>query len=100
MDVTPEIVINSIKELNDKKSTDFTGLSPFIVKKVAQAISVPLAHIFNSSFREGIAPSQFKIAKVSPIFKRGGTETDVNCYRPISLLSIFSKIQEKIVSLA
>ena len=41
-------------------------------------------------------PNQFKIAKVCPIFK-GGDETQTNDYRPISLLSSFSKILEKIV---
>ena len=45
----------------------------------------------------GIVPSQLKIAKVVPIFKTGKSESMDN-YRPISLLSGFSKIVEKIVS--
>ena len=49
------------------------------------------------SFEKGIVPSQLKIAKVIPIHKSG----DKGCmdnYRPISLLSTFSKLIEKIVS--
>lgn len=97
-EVTPNLVIEAFSEIKDKKSTDFTGLSPFILKRVVNSISIPLAHIFNRSFNEGTVPSQFKIAKVTPIFKEGGSETNVNDYRPISLISCFAKVQEKIVS--
>ena len=41
-------------------------------------------------------PSQFKIAKVIPLFKTGDKALPDN-YRPISLLSSFSKILEKVV---
>src|SRR3989442_337978 len=45
----------------------------------------------------GIVPKRFKIAKVVPIFKKDDKKTPSN-YRPISLLSIFNKILEKLVS--
>jgi hypothetical protein len=45
-----------------------------------------------------IVPSQFKIAKVIPFFKSGDKSLPDN-YRPISLLSCFSKIFEKVVCL-
>ncbi len=41
-------------------------------------------------------PSKLKIAKVIPVYKSGDTQ-DMNNYRPISLLSNFAKILEKIV---
>ena len=50
----------------------------------------------NSSFEHGIFPSQLKIAKVIPIHKSGDS-TDVTNYRPISLLSAFSKVVEKLM---
>ena len=56
----------------------------------------PLKHIFTNSFSFGIVPSEFKIAKVVPVFKSGNKDSMDN-YRPISLLSCFSKIIEKIV---
>ncbi|MFN9899954.1 MAG: hypothetical protein ACK55Z_14425, partial [bacterium] len=46
----------------------------------------------------GTVPQQFKIAKVIPLFKAGDKSLPDN-YRPISLLSCFSKILEKVVGL-
>ena len=59
-------------------------------------ISAQLSLIFNESFQYGIFPVKLKIAKVIPIFKKGDASKNSN-YRPISLLSIFSKIVEKLM---
>ena len=48
------------------------------------------------SFSTGLVPDQFKIANVIPIYK-SGSKIVLNNYRPISLLSIFNKILEKLV---
>ena len=52
-------------------------------------------HIFNLSFESGVFPGAMKIAKVIPLFK-GGDAEDFSNYRPVSLLSQFSKILEKL----
>jgi hypothetical protein len=58
---------------------------------------MPLKHIVNLSLATGEIPDQIKTAKVVPIFKSRDS-TDINNYRPISLLSSFGKILEKIVA--
>lgn len=70
---------------------------PFRILKTAQhVLSKPLADIFNCSIETGIYPSKLKIAKIIPIHK-SDDESDPNNYRPISLLSSFNKIFEKIM---
>ena len=51
-------------------------------------------HICNLSFSKGIFPLQIKIAKVIPISK-SGDKSQFNNYRPISVLSQFSKMFKK-----
>lgn len=59
-------------------------------------IASTLSVLFNHSFKFGIFPDIFKTAKVVPIYK-SGDKLEVNNYRPISLLSCFSKILEKLI---
>jgi hypothetical protein len=61
-----------------------------------QFIKTPLANICNASFISGIFPEILKIAIVKPLHKKGNTG-EVQNYRPISLLSAFSKIVEKLM---
>jgi hypothetical protein len=48
------------------------------------------------SFQSGIIPDRMKIAKVRPLFKKGDRQ-DVQNYRPISVLTVFSKILERLM---
>ena len=54
-------------------------------------ISPLLATLISESFSTGIFPDYLKIAKVIALHKKGATD-DMSNYRPISLLSVFSKI--------
>ena len=57
----------------------------------------PVVHLFNPSLRLEYIPGSYKCAKVNPIFKPGSKSEFTN-YRPISLLSFFSKLLEKIIA--
>ena len=63
---------------------------------VISLISNPLASIFNDCLFNVTFPTKMKIARVTPIHKNG-KQNDVNNYRPISVLPIFSKILEKCI---
>ena len=63
---------------------------------IPDLIVFPLCKIINLSFEKGIFPEAIKLARVIAIFKKGSTQ-DINNYRPISLLSIFDKIIEKLM---
>ena len=72
-------------------------MSTYFIKQTLPAFIAPLHHIFNLSLNNCIVPAQLKIAKVIPIFK-AGDKSSMDNYRPISLLSAFSKILEKLVA--
>ena len=69
----------------------------FVLKKLSYQLAKPLCHIANLSLTNGVVPNEMKIAKIIPVFK-SGDRTSMDNYRPISLLSCFSKVLEKIVS--
>jgi hypothetical protein len=67
-----------------------------ILKCSRYILSNPLSVLINMSVESGIYPDKLKHAKVIPIFKNDD-ETDPSNYRPISLLSIFNRIFEKVM---
>jgi hypothetical protein len=91
--VTPSEVQDVINKLKTKATLD-TKIAPIKVANDDPKFTGAIAEIVNSSFQQGVFPTSLKIAKVVPIHK-GGSKTDVTNYRPISLLSSFSKIFEK-----
>ena len=93
--VTKEDIIDVVNKFKNKKSRDSENINMVLVKKLIDLLLIPLTHIFNQSLQTGIFPDSMKIAKVVPILKSGSQE-DISNYRPISLLSQFSKILEKI----
>ena len=85
-----------IDELNLHKSPGPDNIGPKLVRDAKHYLLEPLLYIFNKSFKNGYVPCQLKIAKVIPIFKKGSTTDPVN-YRPISMLSVFDKLLEKLM---
>ena len=82
--------------LNENKSSGPSDI-PIKFLKIAAPIIVPqFVEVVNLSFKDGTFPDLMKLAKVIPVFKTG-SKLSVTNYRPISLLSVFSKIFEKIV---
>jgi len=59
-------------------------------------IAEPLSITFESSWRTGEVPEDWRKASVTPIFKKGKTEDPGN-YRPVSLSSIPGKMMEQLI---
>ena len=72
------------------------GIPASVLKHSIDQIAMPLSHICQLSLNEGCFPSELKIAKIIPLYKANDPSL-FNNYRPISLLSVFSKILEKIM---
>ena len=78
------------------KSHGFYYFPSFILKYACDNIKDILANIFNRSLESAKYPSKFKMAKAIPIFK-AKDDSDPNNYTPISLLSSFNRIFEKLM---
>ena len=85
-----------IENLRDRKAPGSDSISNKLVKQAAAVLLDPLVHIFNLSFCNGAVTDKLKLAKVIPIFKKGDPCSSGN-YRPISLLSVFDKLLEKLM---
>ena len=66
------------------------------LKLGAEVLAIPLTRIINKSIEEGIFPEIWKVGVVTPVLKKGNP-FDKNNYRPVSCLSVLSKVLEKIV---
>ena len=77
--ITPNEIIEIVRNLKNRSSSGFDEIDVKIVKKVIHIICIPLSNIFNSSMTSGIFPEKMKIAKVIPVYKTGSTES-VNNY--------------------
>lgn len=90
-----DVIISSLK--NDC-AHGWDNISVIFVKS-ARVVLVPLlTQLFNLCIRTGTFPRAFKQALVLPVYKGVGEKTCANNYRPISILSVFSKILEKILN--
>jgi hypothetical protein len=87
-----------LMKLKNSFSSGPDNIPSFVIKQCANVNSVckALCYLFNISVEHGMFPSKLKMAKIIPLHK-GGSTTDVNNYRPISLLNIFSKVFEKLI---
>ena len=86
-------------------STLFTGLKENkaslnvpnkLIKLASGQLSSPFTEINNESILAGKFPEIFKISKATPIFKSGSV-SDLGNYRPIAVISPFSKVLERLV---
>lgn len=87
-------VVSIIKSLKSKKAPGIDMIKAETLKKVADEIAEPLTYLINKIFESGKCPAEFKMAVITPIYKKGEKTKIIN-YRPISLITNLTKIFEK-----
>lgn len=93
---TEQDVFDIIKSININKATGPDGISPVMLREAGLTIVKPLTKLINLSLSTAVFPDSWKLAHVLPLYKKND-KSEVNNYRPISLLSCVSKIAERVV---
>ena len=96
LEPTDEVEIKKIIRNLKKGAPGQDGITANNIKCITDHIAAPLTHIVNLSFEQGIFPEELKTASVIPLYKAKDPML-FNNYRPISLLSVFSKIIERLM---
>ena len=92
---TNEIIEISVN-LRNSHSCGVDGIDPSIARSSIPQIAYLLSTIINCSLSSGVFPSQLKAAKIVPVYK-SNERNNISNYRPISILSYFSKFFEKVM---
>lgn len=93
---SPREIRQEVAKLNNKKSPGYDKIDSFVLKNLPKKGIVFLALLFNSILRLQHFPIQWKCAEIIMIHKANKPENCVTSYRPISLLSTFSKLFERL----
>ena len=82
--------------MKDNKSPGVDGIRPKLLMEFFYQISTPLAKLFNLSLVEGIVPSEWKEANITPLFKKG-SRNKPESYRAVRLTSVVCKLLETLI---
>ena len=96
--VTPKMVKKVLKNLDSLKASGPDCILVVVLKNCEPELLYTLAELFNMYLKESCFPDCWKGSLVVPVFKNVGERSTAKSYRPVSLLSVVSKVLEKLVS--
>ena len=90
-------ILEEIKQISVKKAMGFDEIAPKIIKWAPELFAPILLVIFNKCIELGYYPSEMKVGQVAPVHKKG-EQDEKNNYRPITVLTQFNQIFERLLS--
>ncbi|GAB0203967.1 mitochondrial enolase superfamily member 1 [Grus japonensis] len=94
--IQEEAVNDLLCHLDTHKSMGPDGIHPRVLRELAEELAKPLSIIYQQSWLTGEVPDDWRLANVTPIYKKGRKEDPGN-YRPVSLTSVPGKIMERFI---
>ncbi|KFQ88614.1 hypothetical protein N337_11530, partial [Phoenicopterus ruber ruber] len=91
-----EMVSDLLHHLDTHKSMGPDGIHPRVLRELVAVLTKPLSIIYQQSWPTGEVPVDWRLADVTPIYKKGRKEDPGN-YRPVSLTSVLGKVMEQII---
>ena len=95
---TPKMVKKAIMNLALSKTSSPDCIPVVVLKNCELELSYILAELFNKCLKESCFPDCWKVSSVVPVFKNVGERSTAKKYRPVSFLSVVSKVFEKLVN--
>jgi len=89
-------VYNALCSLDPMKAGGIDEISSRVLKYCSLGLCYPLHHLYSVSLATGCIPQEWRTHLITPIYK-SGNRSDVQNYRPISLLPKVSKVIERII---
>ena len=96
--ITPKMVKKVITNLDSSKASGPDCTPVVVLKNCEPELSYILAKLFNNCLKESCFPDCWKVSFVVPVFKNVGERSTAKSYCPVSLLSVVSKVFEKLVN--
>jgi hypothetical protein len=96
IDFGPGRIVTMIQNLKPSKAMGPDNINRKVLKNCIHTLAPTLSLLSNLFYSSGSLPSEWKLANVDPVYKKG-SKTDVRNYRPISLTSLVIKVMEKII---
>ncbi|GAB0185443.1 mitochondrial enolase superfamily member 1 [Grus japonensis] len=90
------MVSHLLHHFNTHKSMGLGGIHTRILRELAEVLTKPPSIIYQQSWLTGEVPVDWKLANVTPIYKKGWKE-DLGNYRPVSLTLVPGKVIEQII---
>ena len=96
--VTPKMVRKVVMNLDLSKASGPDCIPVVVLKNCEPELSYILAELFNKCLKESCFPDCWKVSYEIAVFKNAGGRSTAKNYRPVSLLSVVSKVFEKLVN--
>ena len=85
-----------LQHLDVHKSMGPDGIHPRVLRELAEKLAKTLSIIYQQSWLSGEVPVDWRLANVTPIYKKGW-RVDPGNYRPVSLTSVPGKLMEQVL---
>ena len=92
------MVKKAIMNLDSSKASGPDRIPVVVLKNCEPELSYILAKLFNKCLKESCFPDCWKVSSVVPVFKNVGVRSTAKNYHPVSLLSVASKVFEKLLN--
>ena len=96
--ISAATVAKHLSTISPSSAAGVSGIPTKVIHSSAASLVIVLAKLFNKCLTEASMPNDWKTATVTPLYKRKGSNLDMDNYRGISVLVPFVKIFEKILA--